>query len=167
MDVVQIHSVSIQLDTADTVLTTLQGSNVSHWGKENDLQNDFWWDMLVPKRVPLPPRIMEVKKGVSPIVVTFQIQPFYTSMIMGENVLTTVTSHIWGAQNDPLIFRRNPWFWFQLKLEKFFCCCWIALPFLEAVNSAQLMSQEGTVGSSQKKKSKWRNELGMCEHVSC
>ena len=29
-------------------------------------------------------------------------------------------------------------------------CCWIALPFLEAVNSAQLMSQEGTVGSSKK-----------------
>ena len=35
----------------------------------------------------LPPIVMvQLKMGVSPIEVTFQTQPFYTSMIMGESV---------------------------------------------------------------------------------
>ena len=42
----------------------------------------------------LPPIIMEVKKWVPPIVVTFQIWPFSTSMIMGERVYH-VTSRVY------------------------------------------------------------------------
>ena len=38
--------------------------------------------------ITLPSRIMEVKKGcISNRIVTFQIQPFSTSMIMGERVV--------------------------------------------------------------------------------
>ena len=37
----------------------------------------------------LPPIFMEVKKWIPPIVGTFQIQPFSTSMIMGERVVSS------------------------------------------------------------------------------
>ena len=41
----------------------LQGTNISHLGKRKIIfKSDFWWDMLVPWRVPLLQVIMEVEK---------------------------------------------------------------------------------------------------------
>ena len=66
-------------------------------------------------------------------------------------MLTTVTSHIWGEKiRDWMILnfqKKKSVVLVSVGNRKVVLCCWIALPFLEAANSAHLMSQEGNAGS--------------------
>ena len=59
--------------------------------------------VVVAKRnvVTLPPIIMEVKNGPPPVVATFQIQSFSTSMILGERVMEISASTFNPCDQNP------------------------------------------------------------------